>query len=160
MEGIDERVFKLILPIRDNSQHLISSETIKDVISDINEEFGGSTIDKVSGCYNFTDEQTGETKTQCEENLVIETAFDVDGFFDGIDTSDMSHRDMKFIADNAIMAKREFINNVASQARKRFGQDSIYVEEDIVGDISFIYGKKSRSVPKKYREDDFLSRFL
>ena len=131
-----EREFKVILPKYDNEGHRINTDELKSDALKMARHFGGVTVlPSILGCY----ETNGEL--QCEENMML-----------------LSVRDS---SDEGIMKKdRGFINSLAKDIGKRLGQESVFVEEDIIQDVSFVAGVRKESVPKIIREKDFFKRLM
>jgi len=133
-----EREFKIILPKHDRGGHRLSTEVIKDYADKMTEHFGGVTvIPSVLGCYES--EKTG--RVECEENTIM-----------------MSARDS---SDESVIEKDvKFMNDLAKNAGEIFGQESIFIEEDIVKDVSFVAGVKKEAVPKVIREQEWFKKLL
>jgi len=114
-----EAEFKLILPKFDNSKRRINPEEFEPYFNELIDEFGGITVvPSALGCWR--DDKTG--KMVCDENIIIYTA---------LNSSDPKEINKKY----------NFIKKLSEKAGKEFGQASVFVENDIIADVSFIDGK-------------------
>ena len=128
-----EAEFKLILPKYDNAGRRINPERLEPYFQKVIDEFGGITIIPTAlGCW-----RDKEGKLSCDENLIIYTA---------LDTND----------DREISKKYEFLKSLSRKAGKEFGQSAVFVENDIISDVSFIEGVHK----EKLGEDKVISSLL
>lgn len=156
-----DRVFKLVLPKRDNRERLIGSESIQKYIDKMNQTFGGTTIHNTSGCYSWQSQEGGEFDGfQCEEGIVIESALDFENknIYKGF--SRLPPKKQVEVGTEILDEKRDIVHDLADEAGSEFGQDSILVVEDVVTDVSLKKGKSRAFAKKESHEDDFLSRFI
>ena len=98
--------------------------------------FGGVTVyPSVVGCYL----PQGSNKLHCEENVLLESDRDIPP-------------EERPVADKIFSEDKSFMDSLADKAGKEFGQDSIFVDEDIIKDVEFREGKKTPTVPRTMRE--------
>ncbi len=123
-----EREYKLIIPKWDNEGHKIKSEVIEKYAGEMSDKFGGVSITpSVLGCWK------DKGKIQCEENIELVS---------GRDIPDTTNGRSKIFEED-----KKFLRKLAKQIGTDLGQDSIYVTEDIVKDISFIKGEYREKLP-------------
>ncbi len=128
---VGEAHFTIILPKADNSGNKIRPSKYGKYVKKINSRFGGSTTKPITlGCW----EDKERDKLVCEEGLAIETVLDFDSTpelkkLDAIERKKRMNQDFKFM------------NRLAEQSAREFGQDSVPVIFDNIKDAKFNKGE-------------------
>ena len=136
-----EAEFKVIVPKYDNEGHRIGTEVLSEIAAEMSEHFGGVTvIPTVLGCWK--DE---EGKLVCEENALFISARDLDSVKD---------------PDKILSEDRVFMRRLAEKVGKKLGQEYVFVEEDVIQDVSFVAGMRKPSVPPALREKDWFKKLI
>jgi hypothetical protein len=126
-----ERTFSIVIPKNDNAGNPIKASQRKVIARQMAKRFGGVTAQKVSGYYLGKDK-----KLQGEQSIVLTSA-----------------RDLKGKPKDILNTDRKFIKRLAGKARKKFGQEAIMSEEDIIQDVTFTTGRKRQSLDPKQLGD-------
>jgi len=141
--SVTERSYRMVLPKFDNDGHRIDNSRLEPYAVEMSRHFGGVTVyPTVVGCYVPKD---GEL--HCEENALLESARDIP-------------QEDRPRADEIFKRDKEFMRRLADRAGREFGQESVFVEEDIIKDVEFRMGKMTPSVPKRLREVNPFYRLL
>jgi len=128
---VGEAHFTMILPKADNSGNKIKPSRYGKYVKKINRRFGGSTTKPITlGCWK--DEE--RDKLVCEQGLAIETWRDFDSNpelkkLDSIERKKRMNQDFKFM------------NKLAEQSAKEFGQDSVPIIFDNIKDVKLNKGE-------------------
>ena len=137
---INDREYRLIVPKWDNSGRKIKSEEIEEIAKRMSDHFGGvSIIPSILGCW-----KNEEGKLICEENLVFQT-----------------YRDRESVRDWERQKKidEEFVNSIAKELGKRFGQESVLIGEDKV-EVNFVEGKYRKELPPERIGIDWFKKLV
>lgn len=132
---VGEGHFTIILPKADNSGNKIRQTAFNKYIDRINERFGGSTTKPITlGCWK--DEKRG--RLQCESGFAVETWRD----FDFTPELSAIERQRKLNEDF------RFMNKLAEESAKEFGQDSVPVVFDNIRDVKLNKGLWRKNIEK------------
>ncbi|MCD6408368.1 hypothetical protein J7L87_04885 [bacterium] len=137
---INDREYRLIVPKWDNSGRKIKSEEIEEIAKRMSDHFGGvSIIPSILGCW-----KNEEGKLICEENLVFQ-----------------AYRDSESVRDWERQKKidEEFVNSIAKELGKRFGQESVLISEDKV-EVNFVEGKYRKELPPERIGIDWFKKLV
>jgi len=135
---VGEAHFTIILPKADNSGNKIKPSKYNKYIKKINHRFGGSTTKPVTlGCWK--DEE--RDALVCEEGVAIESFRDFDSNpelkkLDAIERKKKMNQDFKFM------------NKLAEQSARNFGQDSVPVIYDNIKDAKLNKGEWRKKLVK------------
>jgi len=136
---IGEAHFTMILPKADNSGNKIKPSRYGKYVDKINNRFGGSTTKPITlGCWK--DEERDQLT--CESGLAIETWRDFD-----------SNPELKKL--NSIERKKKmnqdfkFMNKIAENSAKEFGQDSVPIIFDNIKDVKLNKGEWRQKLVKE-----------
>ena len=136
---IGEAHFTMILPKADNSGNKIKPSRYGKYVDKINNRFGGSTTKPITlGCWK--DEERDQLT--CESGLAIETWRDFD-----------STHELKNL--NSIERKKKmnqdfkFMNKIAENSAKEFGQDSVPIIFDNIKDVKLNKGEWRQKLVKE-----------
>jgi len=127
---VGEAHFTIILPKADNSGNKIRPSKYNKYIKRINTRFGGSTTKPITlGCWMDKE----RNKLVCEEGVAIESFLDFDSTpelkkLDAIERKKRMNQDFKFM------------NKLAEQSARDFGQDSVPVIFDNIKDAKLNKG--------------------
>lgn len=144
---VGEGSFSITLPKRDNSGQKVSNRLHRGYINRMNRRFNGSTTrPQVLGCFKGS-----KGRTQCEENIVIESVRDFDA------SKEMKRKDaierMKQLRDDF-----RFMKSLGKDAGRQFGQESIMVQFDRIQDATFVGGKRKSKLSSDKIFDDVFAR--
>ena len=137
-KSVGEAHFTIILPKADNSSNKIKPSKYNKYIKKINARFGGSTTKPLTlGCW--MDEE--RNNLSCEEGVAIETWRDFDSNpelekLNSIERTNKMNQDFKFM------------NKLAKQSAKDFGQDSVPVIFDNIRDAKLNKGEWRQELAK------------
>ena len=135
-----ERVFRAIIPKRDNSDQPIKASALESLASELIERFGGVTVYPAAmGCFKME-----EGDVVCEENIVVETVFQivtdpkqqVEGCGGTLDQWEQ------------VDQQNKFMRTWANKAAKRLGQEAIFIQEETDTRTGF-HGGFSKTVKRK-----------
>ena len=138
-KAVGEAHFTIILPKADNSGNKIKPSRYNKYVDKINTRFGGSTTKPLTlGCWK--DEE--RDALVCEQGLAIETFRDFDSTpelkkLDAIERKKKMNQDFKFM------------NKLAEQSAKDFGQDSVPVIFDNIKDAKLNKGEWRKKLIKE-----------
>lgn len=119
-----ERTFKLILPATDNSGDPIKTDLLEAAATEIAQHFGGVTVYPVAaGCYVM--DQSKEL--QCDQTIVLE-ATRMGG------------------SSGQIQADARWLEHVAGQLGKKFGQEAMFDQEERDQYTQFVPGQYLKSL--------------
>lgn len=147
LKAVGEGSYSLTLPKRDNSGQKIDNKLHMRYINRMNKRFGGTTTrPRALGCFI---NQRG--KSECEENIVIESVRDFDASKD-LQRLDSIER-MKKLRDDF-----RFVKDLGKDAGEQFGQESIMVQFDRIQDATFIGGQRKSKLSSDKIFDDVFAR--
>ena len=152
IKPITERTWQIVIPTKDNSGYPIRRDVFNKYIESLSSHFGGVTITDGYGCY-----VDNNKKLVCEPNKVVLASRDFQNPYDEspdiikfktlCNTEDKMKTDECIRLANSILKRDvEFMKNFAKQVGNELGQETIFVFEDIVQDVSFIKGRKKESL--------------
>jgi hypothetical protein len=131
-----ERTFSIVIPKFDNEGHRITTDESKRVAIHMSNHFGGvSVFPNILGCFADND------KLQCEPNILLVSA-------------------RQSTNENDFEKDRDFLAKLAHREGIKLGQKSIFTEEDIIQNASWVAGERKQSVPKKLRETDVFKKVI
>jgi hypothetical protein len=120
-----ERMFKIIVPIRDNSGRPIKLEERKKIALKMAQHFGGVTIERVSGIHK-------EGKRYVFDDSLM--------FSGGRDVKPKDKPKSYGIFEN----DKAYMQKMAKKLALDYGQGTMLIESDVVEDIEFIKGKERK----------------
>jgi len=137
-KAVGEGHFTIIMPKADNSGNKIKQNSFIKHLDSINRRFGGSTTKPLTlGCWK----DESRSKLQCESGFAIETWRDFDSSPD-LQKLDAIEREKKLQQDF------NFMNKIARDSAKEFGQDSIPVIFDNITDAKLNKGIWKKKIAK------------
>lgn len=143
-----EAVFKINVPLSDNSGKAIKQSLIEGYLGTINKLFGGSTSFKTFGCYKE------KKKWKCERMVTIQGARDFDTPYDQYIPQEIKVKNKPFSQytnnEKKMQLDKDYkgIKKLADEIATTLGQDSVYIERDLVDDVGFIKGERKDTLPK------------
>ena len=135
-----DRIFAIVVPKYSNAGERVATEQLEEYAKEMAREFGGVTvIPSVLGCW--IEEGSGEMI--CEENMIIESAFDASS-----------------VSDEELERKREFVKELAREIGEDLGQYAVMAYEDIIDRVEFVEGRYREHIPEYLKEHDFFKKLL
>jgi len=148
-KAVGEGHFIMILPKADNSGNKIKQTYFNKYIDKVNDRFGGSTTKPITlGCWR---DEKRKNKLQCETGFAIETWRDFDT--PQFEKFNVEKRKKQLTSDF------KFMNKLAEESAREFGQDSVPVIFDNITDAKLNKGlwkkkiEKSKLTGKKVKGD-------
>ncbi len=138
-KAVGEAHFTIILPKADNSGNKIKPKQFNKYVDQMNRRFGGSTTKPITlGCWI---DPNRKNKLTCETGLAIESFVDFDSD-PKLKKLDAEKRKAKMNNDYKFMQK------LAKESAKDFGQDSVPVIFDNISDVSLNKGKFKKKIAR------------
>jgi hypothetical protein len=133
-----DRIFSIVIPKYSNAGERINTDKLGEFVKKMSREFGGATvIPSALGCWI-----SERDELVCEENMIIESAFDASEHPDELDD------------------KRRFVRGLAKEIGEELGQYSVMAYEDIIDRVEFIEGRYKEHIPEYLKEKDFFKKLL
>jgi hypothetical protein len=128
-----ERMFKMIVPTYDNSENLIKLKERDKISRSMADHFGGVTIQEASGLH------IENGKYQGDKSIIFISGRDIE-------------KEDKHKALEIFRKDKAYMRRMAKNLSEKYGQESILIEDDIIGDVKFVEGVKKPTAKRKYLE--------